>query len=315
MKIRKANTDDIPEIVNVLKLSLGEQDLPLSEKIWQFKHIFNPHGESIVLVALDKGIIIGVRAFMKWRWNLNNESYNTFRAVDTATHPDHQGKGVFKKLTLKAVELANENGGDFIFNTPNTQSRPGYLKMGWSDVGKLKVALRPAFNSFWRYPFKWDVFYNIHYSSNNEKIELLCREWNKKCIKSNKLFTPKSAAYLRWRYEQNPLQKYEIFATDDIYLAVYLKKRGKINELRIAECIYREEFKPVVKRKISDFCKKFGAHVISYSPELLTLDWNLIKSNIGPNFTIRNIRMVGHEEEKIENLKEWAYSLGDLELF
>ena len=30
-----------------------------------------------------------------------------------------------------------------MFNTPNDQSRPGYLKMGWQLVGRLPVLARP----------------------------------------------------------------------------------------------------------------------------------------------------------------------------
>src|SRR5680860_587937 len=132
MIIREAKEVDIPEIVKVLRASLGEQDLPLSEGIWNYKHVKNPFGRSLVLVAEENGVIAGVRAFMCWEWQCLNKSYATYRAVDTATHPNYQGQGIFKKLTLKAIELAKEQGVQFIFNTPNEQSRPGYLKMGWA---------------------------------------------------------------------------------------------------------------------------------------------------------------------------------------
>ena len=35
-------------------------------------------------------------------------------------------------------------GVDFVFNTPNDQSRPGYLKMGWQLVGKLTPWVQPS---------------------------------------------------------------------------------------------------------------------------------------------------------------------------
>ena len=31
-----------------------------------------------------------------------------------------------------------------MFNTPNDQSRPGYLKMGWQVVGRVPIGVRPA---------------------------------------------------------------------------------------------------------------------------------------------------------------------------
>ncbi len=38
--------------------------------------------------------------------------------------------------------MRQHDGVDVVFNTPNDQSRPGYLKMGWSEVGRVPVAVR-----------------------------------------------------------------------------------------------------------------------------------------------------------------------------
>lgn len=314
MIIREANSVDIPEIVKVLKLSLGEQDLPLSESIWNYKHVNNPFGKSLVFIAIEGNEIVGVRAFMRWKWKLEDETYNTFRAVDTATHPEHQGKGIFKKLTLKAVEVAKEKGDNFIFNTPNDQSRPGYLKMGWEQIGKIKVALRPAFNSFWNFENS-NIEYSICHNCSSEKIAQLCNDWNSTQHNSNTLFTPKSALFLKWRYENNPLQQYEVFAEEGLYFAAYIKKRKGLKELRISECIFTEKSKSKIIKLIEHLSKKFGAKFISYSPELLNLKWNLINSNIGPILTIRNLNLNVNENLKFKEIINWSYSLGDLELF
>lgn len=314
MIIRKANSTDIPEIVKVLKLSLGEQNLPLSEFIWNFKHVNNPFGKSLVYVAQEGDMIVGVRAFMKWQWKLGDKVYNAFRAVDTATHPDYQGKGIFKKLTLRALEAAKDDGDEFIFNTPNNQSRPGYLKMGWEQVNKLRVALKPAYNSFWKITVT-NKNYTVSVDYDLEKIDQLCQEWNNKLENSKTLFTPKSALFLKWRYENNPLQKYEIIACDGIYLATYVKKRKGLKELRISECIYNKGSKLKLNKLINSLSNKFGAQVISYSPEVLNLNGNLINSNIGPILTIKDLNLGSIEKSLFKEISNWSYSLGDLELF
>src|SRR5690606_36927640 len=51
------------------------------------------------------------------------------------------GKGIFKKLTLALVEFCKERQDHFVFNTPNEQSKPGYLKMGWEEAGRLPISL------------------------------------------------------------------------------------------------------------------------------------------------------------------------------
>lgn len=314
MIIREASSNDIPLIVKTLKLSLGEQDLPLSEAIWNFKHVDNPFGKSLVYVAEEDGVIVGVRAFMRWEWKLGDKSYSAFRAVDTATHPDHQGKGIFKKLTLKAVETAVERGDNFIFNTPNDQSRPGYLKMGWKAVDKLNVGLKPAFNSFWKFSHQIPS-YDTKLDANFEDIESLCEIWNENLRAKNSLYTPKSASFLKWRYEENPLQKYEVIATNDIYLATYIKKRKGLKELRISECLFTEGSKSKLDHLIASLSKKFGAQIISYSPEILALKWDVVNANIGPILTLKDLNLNEREYMKFNKISNWSYSLGDLELF
>ena len=76
--------------------------------------------------------------FLRWRFtDGDGRPRSAVRAVDTATHPDHQGRGIFRRLTLGAVDELQADGVDFVFNTPNDQSRPGYLKMGWQAVGRV----------------------------------------------------------------------------------------------------------------------------------------------------------------------------------
>ena len=313
MEIREANETDISEIVKVLKASLGEDQIELSEKVWQYKHTDNPFGKSIVLIAVENEKIIGVRAFMRWEWEYASKKYKALRAVDTATHPEHQGKGIFKKLTLKAVDLAKLNNDNFIFNTPNDQSRPGYLKMGWKQVGKVYVGLKPSL-SFLN-PRKSQQAYSIKKNISQTEIEVLCTNWNKTLEAKSGLFTPKSAEMLRWRYEENPLQSYEVIAGKGYYLAAYIKKRGRFKEFRISEYIYdqnlldKKELNKIIKKIIS----KFSCHLISFSPSLL--DLNAKKGNLGPMLTFNALNMSNKENDFTLKISNWNNSLGDLELF
>ena len=127
MEVREATEEDIPAIVNLLKQSLGESLMPKSEKYWRWKHLENPFGKSPVLLCWEGKTLIGVRAFLRWEWALQGKVIRAVRAVDTATHPDYQGKGIFKKLTLSLVDTCTKAGDKFVFNTPNKQSKPGYL--------------------------------------------------------------------------------------------------------------------------------------------------------------------------------------------
>jgi N-acetylglutamate synthase-like GNAT family acetyltransferase len=52
MEIRPAHENDIPAIVELLKLSLGESLMPKSEAFWRWKHIDNPFGKSPVILGV-----------------------------------------------------------------------------------------------------------------------------------------------------------------------------------------------------------------------------------------------------------------------
>ncbi|SOC80321.1 Acetyltransferase (GNAT) domain-containing protein [Salinimicrobium sediminis] len=313
MEIREATEIDIPKIVLVLKASLGEDQLKLSEEVWKFKHTNNPLGKSIVLVAVKNEKIVGVRALMRWQWQQGSKRFSALRAVDTATHPEHQGKGIFKKLTLKAVDVAKSSNDNFIFNTPNEQSRPGYLKMGWEQVGNIYVGIKPSL-SFLK-PQKIDQVYNVEKKISQFQLEGLCQTWNKKLESKPGLFTPKSADMLKWRYEDNPLQSYEVVSDIGFYLAAYVKNRGWLKELRIADFLYDEN---IVKKKnlqeiIDKVVTKFSCHLISFSPNLIQLSG--IKGNLGPILTLNVLNLKKEEKEDFLKVYNWNNSLGDLELF
>ncbi|MFV9482456.1 GNAT family N-acetyltransferase [Christiangramia sp. ASW11-125] len=313
MNIKEATKKDIPEIVSVLKASLGEKHLILSEDIWRFKHLDNPFGESITLLAVENNKIVGVRAFMKWQWAQSKKIYSALRAVDTATHPEHQGKGIFKKLTLAAVEVATNAGDNFIFNTPNDLSRPGYLKMGWQPVGKISVGVKPSF-SFLKFK-KIPDYYSIQKNVTTFEINCLCDKWNEILSMSNSYFTPKSAEFLSWRYENNPLQEYKVICEDSYYIAGYIKKRGNLKELRIAEFIFDEKMvtSKDLRRIISKFQKNLSTHLISFSPELLKLRGK--KGNFGPLLVLNELNLSSHEKTDLIDISNWKNSIGDLELF
>jgi len=312
MIIREATERDIPEILEVLKASLGETSSKKTEEVWRYKHVENPFGKSLVLVAVENDEIIGVRALMRWKWQFGKQVFSAFRAVDTATHPEHQGKGVFKKLTLKAIEIAKEQGDDFIFNTPNTQSLPGYLKMGWEEVDKLKIRIIPANPLNWL-NVKQTGHYKINNNSSDGQLAGLISKYNNLKAGENKLFSLKSPEYLLWRYENNPLQKYEVKADQDFYLAGYIKEHKYFKELRITEHIYSDDSGlQKINKAVKEFSKKFGAHIITSTGLSSGLGFS---GNYGPVLTLRDVNLDSNLKQELLQLNNWSYTLGDLELF
>ncbi|MDO5499333.1 MAG: GNAT family N-acetyltransferase [Propionibacteriaceae bacterium] len=145
LEIRPARPEDDDPVQELFRASLGRKPEDPNEALFAWKHRANTFGESPAWVAVDGDRIVGYRTFMRWRFvDDEGTTSSAVRAVDTVTSPDCQGRGIFRRLTLNAVAELTLAGDRMVFNTPNDQSRPGYLKMGWSVVRHLPVGLLPA---------------------------------------------------------------------------------------------------------------------------------------------------------------------------
>jgi N-acetylglutamate synthase-like GNAT family acetyltransferase len=327
MEIRQAGDNDIPAIVSLLKVSLGEGLLAKSEDYWRWKHVENPFGRSPVLVGIENEMIIGVRAFMCWTWQRNGKSIRAVRAVDTATHPDHQGKGIFSKLTKALLQESEADGLSLVFNTPNSKSMPGYLKMGWEEAGRVPVRayLRKPFSmAFNAITNKKNGTTNIEPPKPIEELlghrslpDLLAIHMKKY---GDVFITPHSVASLTWRYQTVPVEK---------YFANGIERSGELGSLmfyRIKETRFGRELRITdvfdkgtlesrdVRKMIHETGKLHRADFVTIGAlQNRTSMPNPNVKKAGPVVTVRKIQ--GEEVQEFKGFNNWLPSIGDLELF
>ncbi|TKK65023.1 GNAT family N-acetyltransferase [Ilyomonas limi] len=323
MNIRSATSADKPAIITLLKQSLGESTIPKSEALWSWKHEQNPFGESYVLVAEEAGELIGLRAFMQWQWQWNNTVYKAIRAVDTATHPAHQGKGIFKKLTLQQAEACKQQGVSFVFNTPNEQSKPGYIKMGWIEQGKMPLKIKLRLSDAW-----------LPFTKNKTKKIIAPQNWNEAPLDrvSNSITdcitTVLTPEYIKWRYANNPLFNYNYFTDGEQFIVITrLKSHAFADELRITDFILLNNkanvqyINKTVAALLRRFCSKHhigfitlsGRQYLQYQPYFKWMGIVPVKA-AGPIITLKNLNLNGSFDSFL-NTANWSYSLGDMELF
>lgn len=320
LSIEKMGKDEAREVVELLKISLGENLILKSVDYWNWKHLYNPFGGSVVLLAKEADRITGVRAFMRWKWQYQYASVPSVRAVDTATHPDHQGKGIFSALTMEAVKNCIESGDSFVFNTPNKKSRPGYLKMGWETAGKLPLSvkagvLKPVF-------YDDDICEEVYkHFSADVSVKSLGANWQ---LHDNLpvYHTPLNTEYLQWRYVDCPVARYGAIVDKGCFGIFFrIKKIREFCELRICDIWIQE---PFVTAKL--FIAAFKEIIKAVKPLLITMGPSvhlpgeierqlkfLITINAGPVTTVRKLAM--KELSDLVGFKNWSPSLGSLELF
>jgi GNAT superfamily N-acetyltransferase len=146
--IRNQGEADEAALLDLLRITVGETSASRkTTEFWRWKHVDNPFGPSYSVCAWDEatGQLAGLRTLMRWAFRgLDDTTHLAARPVDTATHPDHQRRGVFSALTRFSVEQVSAGETRFIFNTPNANSLGGYLKMGWSEVARWPLFMRPV---------------------------------------------------------------------------------------------------------------------------------------------------------------------------
>jgi hypothetical protein len=198
---------DLPEVVELIRNNL---DLEYSVEFFRWKHLDNPYGKSYGLLALDGEKIIGLRMFMFWEFNTQKGKIRAIRPVDTVTDENYRGKGIFKKLTLNGLQNILDEY-EIIFNTPNKNSLPGYLKMGWRKMEDLDYYRLGLINPF----VKSSSFSSILINQLNFKGENSIS--HSSTLLSNK--------YLKWRYK-NLVYQVAYFSSEDSYV---IYKKSKVN--------------------------------------------------------------------------------------
>jgi N-acetylglutamate synthase-like GNAT family acetyltransferase len=319
MEIRQATLQDIPEIVELLKSSLGEKLMPKSESFFIWKHFKNPFGESKILIAEQDSKIIGVRAFMYWNWVNSEEEVIAVRAVDTATDPLHQGKGIFSKLTMKAVQECQQEGVSFVFNSPNPISLIGYLKMGWYIVGKmpLYIGLASLFPRFFSDSKNEKLL--TKFNIDNELSKL--KDDFKLKLDTINFTTPITKKFLNWRYRDCPVAKYGGVIVEGKFGIIFrLKKTNRFIELRICELWIENPAGDLelqialnkIKKAIRPFVITIAKCKLVQTTKRNIFDfWGPLK--IGPNITLRKL-----DKENLTNFNEfyhWQPSIGSMEIF
>jgi GNAT superfamily N-acetyltransferase len=325
--IRPFAAGDEPEVLELLDAALGGG--PAGRRppeFFRWKHLANPFGPSFMLVAEADGRLVGLRAFLRWRFVAGDRVLRAVRAVDTATHPDYQGMGVFSRLTRAALE-ALDGQVDLVFNTPNQKSGPGYLKLGWQEVGRVSVAVRvrrPAHLLAARRaaprpapPVAADMAATV-LGDADAVARLLHREPT-----SRGLATERDPAYLAWRYGAAPLLGYRAVAetrgSELAGVAIFrVRRRGGLWESTIAEVLAggaagmtRRLLRRVVGAAPVDH---LTFHAPAGSPAVRAARLaGFLPSPAGVRLVV-NPRRDGIRPDPTD-LRAWALSLGDLEVF
>jgi GNAT superfamily N-acetyltransferase len=315
LAVRQARDDDLPQVLELLQSSLGWVPNEQYAAFYRWKHHANPFGRSPAWVAVDGQRIVGLRVWLRWRFVQGGRSWDAVRAVDTATHPDHQGRGIFRRLTTSSLEMLREQGISHVFNTPNGQSRPGYLKMGWRQVGKLPTAVRfrspmaAAKAVKARVPAdKW----SLESDAGVDAVEALADDAEVNALvaalPADRIRTDLDVEVLRWRYGFAPLHYRGVREGGGIGL-FRLRRRGAATECVVGHLLAPDdEVRGRLLRRIARVSTADQVIQITDRPY-----WRGGYLPLPGGSPILTWRELDHTE--MPPLERWDLTMGDIELF
>lgn len=337
--IRPAAASDLQRILDLLALSMGNESYAAEPEYWHWKHVLNPFGPSPCLVAEAGDRIVGVRVFMRWRWRSGDVDHDAVRAVDTATHPDWRRRGVFSSLTRALLDACEAGDAEFVFNTPNSRSRPGYLKMGWRQVERTALLVRPLRPLRVLRGALHTVVRRKGLAGSSALVSGRAPEAAKlfasrvfpelmapRIAKEDRYHTVRSPGYLRWRYEQVPFPRYSAVWTGDPAPAAVVfrtKERLGLREVSICELLRSPDAHPVraLKRVLSELLDLVEADYLvacavpgSGERSALLRAGFVPARALGPTLVVRPLSVPPAAPDPTRPAS-WRYSIGDIELF
>lgn len=208
----------------------------MRRKWWCFD---NPNGG--VFAAALAGDKVAATCYLSGKsLLLNGSSYKAYEIGETATEPAHQRKGLFSKLVKACTKYAFDNGAVAVYGTPNSQSTPGYKKMGFTIIEDMRSHLFVTPNIFGFMASKTEQSLIGNQCSKylkNESYQISSSIFfnaTKQRIRLND-FTEK---YFEWRFNGLSSDRYKFFQRGNFLMAVREANLGRYKILMVSDFGY-----------------------------------------------------------------------------
>lgn len=253
----------IPELVDLAAVEYGDAEIANGNYLnWQY--LENPAGEAIIVVARSEdGQLAGQYVVIPTEFRVGSERIKGSVSLNTLTHPDFRGQGLFTKMANETYAACKREGLKLTLGYPNRNSYPGFVrKLQFRHIGNATVMFRPlrvlklaaslsALKGAEKYAASeledWPV---NDFRSRAGSIELLPLDFQEDSVAydelANSIQRPrysvhKSAAFASWRYDGIPTRRYQAFqARDESGMkAVCVARQRKVKGI---ECVFLVDF-------------------------------------------------------------------------
>jgi len=316
---------------------------------WNWKYRDNPAGNFVIWLAEVDGKLVSQYAINGVKVKIGSEIIAASQSVDTMTHPDYRGHGIFFTLSTRVFDEAGKQGIDIVYGFPNQMT--SWHQKCWFEVGAESIMIKPLNleNILTKYitnkfllkicavsanfiikalyrtkkPPKVNGLTIIRIPSFDERINDL---WEK-VSNDYEIMVIRDKEYLNWRYVDVPDVDYGIYLAEKEgqilgYAVLKCEKQQGLIFGRIFELVVPLEQQAVAQSliiKAIEFFKEEKADLILYR---LIADKALCKTVrksgfIFPRFTGNKVRFVARpntpkiSETFLKDRAHWFVQTGD----
>lgn len=183
------------------------------------RYIENPYEDLLMCIAEDEGRIVANYSVVPIRICIDGEVYKAALSLNTMTHPQYEGKGLFVKLASSLYDYMERHGYAMVCGFPNNLSNGIFCaKLGWKDIYEIPTMELGL----------CDI--NAEKYRNDVRPEI----GNWECIGMSKVESGgvtiyKESKYLEWRYKNHSTNKYVLSVFGERCWAIHHVYESEMN--------------------------------------------------------------------------------------
>lgn len=201
---------------------------------WEYEK--NPAGPAILSLDKSESTLNAQYVVLPWRFRMYGHETAGSLSLNTMTHPDARGRGLFKQLAMRTYDELESMGVGFTVGFPNRNSAPGFQRsLGFTTLGALPFLIRPL-----RWMSVMRRFITGSAERKGSSLELAVnpasvfrsKEWCVSVVNASfwdhrwddflqsfysdkRIVSVRDASFMDWRYNQCPTRNYRVLVVTD----------------------------------------------------------------------------------------------------
>ncbi len=301
MEIRCYEPGDEEAIGALFELTYGR---PLAPDYWRWRFRDAPDGPGIIFLAWDASTLAAHYAVTPVQLQVGGELVPTGLSGTTMTHPDYRGQRLFPKLADATYRAMAEQGMAAVWGFPNANSHRGFIEhLEWNDVVEIPTMEANASEVPAR---------GVSGPTETPINEALSTgDWP---ARGSAVQVARSAAYLRWRYVDNPAETYRAVTFGS---AAVVFKRYK-DSLQVVDSTGEPDDIASCVEMVARIATQEGAQRVNlWAPLPSALHRLLERRRFGPTspVTYLGYRALSSAGDALADPLAWHFAMGDSDVY